>query len=173
MQPSGWIPQHIIACASGAPGTGKTMALTAIGYMEQLLGRKIYSTYKLNFPHEFVESKEQLYKMRNGLFLGDELWRWLFSRKAMYKEQQEILMDFIENIRKRGIDMVYAGHYDDSIDRVVREVTRYYIDTTIIPIMRPDMKKINQVFLSGGKYCYVGEECGTAFSDGRALIQDK
>jgi hypothetical protein len=35
------------------------------------------------------------------------------------------------------------------------------------------MKKINQVFLSGGKYCYVGEECGTAFSDGRALIKDK
>jgi flavin reductase (DIM6/NTAB) family NADH-FMN oxidoreductase RutF len=53
------------------------------------------------------------------------------------------------------------------------EIVGTYVNEDCLTDDKPDMKKINQVFLSGGKYCYVGDECGTAFSDGRALIKDK
>lgn len=51
------------------------------------------------------------------------------------------------------------------------EIVATYVNEDCLTDGKPDMKKIDQVLLSGGKYCHVGEECGTAFSDGRALIK--
>jgi len=52
------------------------------------------------------------------------------------------------------------------------EIIETYVNQDCLTDEKPDMKKINQVFLSGGKYCHVGNECGNAFSDGKALIKD-
>ena len=51
------------------------------------------------------------------------------------------------------------------------EIIETYVNDDCLTDDKPDMKKIDQVFLSGGKYCHVGKECGSAFSDGRALIK--
>ena len=52
------------------------------------------------------------------------------------------------------------------------EIIETYVNQDCLTDEKPDMKKINQVFLSGGKYCQVGNECGIAFSDGKALIKN-
>jgi flavin reductase (DIM6/NTAB) family NADH-FMN oxidoreductase RutF len=51
------------------------------------------------------------------------------------------------------------------------EIIETYVDQDCLTDEKPDMEKINQVLLSGGKYCHVGSECGNAFSDGKALIK--
>ena len=53
------------------------------------------------------------------------------------------------------------------------EIIETYVNEDCLTDGNPDMKKINQVFLSGGKYCQVGNECGSAFSVGKALIENK
>ena len=52
------------------------------------------------------------------------------------------------------------------------EIIETYVNEDCLSGENPDMKKINQVFLSGGKYCQVGNECGDAFSAGKALIEN-
>ena len=136
---------------SGLPGSGKTLVLTAIGFNEYLLGRRIFSNYHLEYPHTYVSSKEDLYAMSNGLFLGDELWRWLFSRRAMRRDQQEIIEDFVENIRKRGIDMIYTGHADFTIDKIVRTITGYYMQPSLVPLRVPDKNVIKEVVGGNGE----------------------
>jgi len=66
----------------------------------------------------------------------------------MYKEQQDIIMDFVENIRKRGIDMIYTGHSNETIDKIVRIITGYYMRAQLVPLVVPDKKKI-QRFVTG------------------------
>ncbi|MBN2239795.1 MAG: flavin reductase family protein [Dehalococcoidales bacterium] len=71
------------------------------------------------------------------------------------------------NILCEVAQVVDLENYDVFFGNIVET----YVNDDCLTDGKPDMKKVNQVILSGGKYCYVGEECGTAFSDGRALIK--
>lgn len=51
------------------------------------------------------------------------------------------------------------------------EIIETYINQDCLTDGKPDIKKINQVFLYGSNYYHVGKVCGNAFSDGKALIK--
>ena len=51
------------------------------------------------------------------------------------------------------------------------EIIETYINQDCLTDEKPDIKKINQVFLYGRNYYHVGKVCGNAFSDGKALIK--
>lgn len=130
--------QNNIVMVSGKQGVGKTMVMTALGYMNYLSGIKIYSSYWLNFDFEAVTSIDDLYKMRNGLFLADELWRWLSARRSMKIDNLEILSDVVENLRKRNMNMIFSTHNPMHIDTMVRRITTHSIFPDIIPLIVPD-----------------------------------
>ena len=82
--------ENKIVMVSGKQGCGKTMVMSAIGLAHVLKGEKIYANYHLNYPYIPVRNMKDLYDMKDGLFLADELWRWLFSRRAMKKDTIQI-----------------------------------------------------------------------------------
>jgi len=136
--------QNLIIMVSGKQGVGKTMVMTAMGFMEYLRGTKIYANYHLNYDYTPVTSMDDMFQMKNGLFLADELWRWLQSRRSMRKDQLEILSDVVENLRKRNMDMIFSTHHPMHIDTMVRRVTTHYIIPKIIPLVVPDNDLLSQ-----------------------------
>lgn len=132
---SGFKRQNRIIMVSGMQGCGKTMVMTALGFSEWVYhNKKIYSNYHVNYAYEPIVSYDDLDKMRDGLFLADELWRWLLSRRSMRKDNIAILCDIVENLRKRNMDMIFSTHHPMHIDPMVRRVTTNYMIPQIIPI---------------------------------------
>jgi flavin reductase (DIM6/NTAB) family NADH-FMN oxidoreductase RutF len=56
-------------------------------------------------------------------------------------------------------------------DVFIGEIVETYVSPDCLTEGKPDIKKINPVLLSGGKYYQLGIECGNAFSDGKVLIK--
>jgi hypothetical protein len=126
--------QNYIIMVSGKQGVGKTLVMTAIGYLAYKSGRTIYSNYQLAYPYQPVSSMKQLYRMRNGVFLADELWRWVMSRQSMKKENISVLSDIVENLRKRNMDMIFSTHHPMHVDAMVRRVTTHYLIPYKVPL---------------------------------------
>jgi len=53
----------------------------------------------------------------------------------------------------------------------IGEIVETYVNQDCLTDDKPDINKISPILLSGGKYCQVGNPCGNAFSDGKALIK--
>jgi flavin reductase (DIM6/NTAB) family NADH-FMN oxidoreductase RutF len=53
----------------------------------------------------------------------------------------------------------------------VGEIVETYVNEECLINGKPDIKKINPVVLAGGAYCQLGQACGNAFADGKALIK--
>lgn len=69
----------VLMCIVGELGSGKTLTLTYLAWKNfYKKGRDVYSNYNLyDIPHTKVQSLNDLEKMRDGFFAGDELWLWL------------------------------------------------------------------------------------------------
>jgi hypothetical protein len=116
------------AVFTGVPGVGKTLALTFKAWMLYKMGYVIFANYKLNFPHVFIESLEDLDEMhvpegkKAAAFL-DELWRWLDSREYK-KDKNNLVSKIIFFSRKRGIQHVYfTTQRFHQIDKRIRGLT--------------------------------------------------
>jgi flavin reductase (DIM6/NTAB) family NADH-FMN oxidoreductase RutF len=55
-------------------------------------------------------------------------------------------------------------------DVFIGEIVETYIDEDCLSDDKPDVCKIDPILLAGGGYCRVGERCGNAFADGKALM---
>ena len=125
----------------GLQGTGKTMLMTYYAYQEFKRGRTIYSNYHLKgIDYIPVNTLSDIEKMRNGVFLGDELWLWVFSRTSQSKLNKEINKIIMLN-RKRDMDIYYTAQRYMSVDVMLRSVTNYFI--------YPFLKKVNNVWKLG------------------------
>jgi len=56
-------------------------------------------------------------------------------------------------------------------DVFIGEILEVYVDSDCITDGKPDAKKINPVLLAGGLYWELGKVIGTAYKDGKALMQ--
>lgn len=127
----------------GLQGSGKTMLMTFFGRQEHLKGRTVYSNYHLkNIPYEPISTLEDIDKIRDGVFLADELWLWLFNRCSMTKLNQE-LMKLVMLNRKRDLDIYYTAQLSRTVDVLLREVTNYWLYPSIIPVTINDTNKIS------------------------------
>lgn len=108
----------------GGLGSGKTLSLTYLGLRNLLKGKAIWSNYHLNFEHTYIETLDEIDDMREGTFLGDELWAWLDARASSSKRNR-----FISNIllksRKRGYDILYTAQDFDQMDKRIRRITDF------------------------------------------------
>lgn len=95
--------------------------LAARNYMK---GRQIFSNYNLNFPHQLVNTPEEIVDMKEGMFCGDELWTWADSRMSGSKKNK-FLTYILSKSRKRGINISYTVQYFKQIDIRIRAVTDF------------------------------------------------
>jgi Holliday junction resolvase len=117
----------------GLQGSGKTMYLTYLGKRDYEEGKTIYSNYHLNnIPYVPIASLDDIDKIKDGTFLIDECWLWLFSRTSMTKLNQELLKIIMLN-RKRGVNIYYTAQLSRSVDVLLKEVTNYFVYPTIKP----------------------------------------
>lgn len=96
----------MIVAIIGRLGTGKTAYLTWIGKKHFEEGRKIYSNYPVNFPHEKITHPFQLVSMEDGVFLADEFYLWV-SSVGSQRKIQIALSNIYRRFRKKNVD-VYA-----------------------------------------------------------------
>ena len=122
-----------IAGFFGLQGSGKTMLMTRYAlhdYYEK--GLDIYSNYHLkHIEYTPIVTLEDINKIKNGVFLADELWLWLFSRTSMTKMNQELMKIVMLN-RKRNVAIYYTAQLKRSIDVMLREVTTIWVYPQII-----------------------------------------
>lgn len=105
-----------------AMGTGKTLTLTLFGYVFQQTGYDIYANYKVNYPHTPINSPEEIEKIKNGVFLGDELWSWLDSRCSA-KAKNRTIANILLKSRKRGFHILHTAQFFSLPDKRLREHT--------------------------------------------------
>lgn len=106
----------------GTLGSGKTIALTWWAAQQYNKGRKIFSNYKLGFPHYKVTHPDQLDQMREGAAALDELWLWMDSR-CSGDELNKMRTYVLGKSRKRKLDIGYTTQNLMQIDKRVRNVT--------------------------------------------------
>jgi flavin reductase (DIM6/NTAB) family NADH-FMN oxidoreductase RutF len=55
----------------------------------------------------------------------------------------------------------------------IGEVVETYVNQDCLTDGKPDTRKLNPVFMAGGKYCTVGEACGVAYEEGKTMFQER
>jgi len=118
----------------GLQGTGKTMLMSKLGQIaHEKSGSKIYANYHLAYDYIPISSLNDMNKMRDGIFLADELWLWLFSRSSMSKLNQELSKLIMLN-RKRRLSIIYTAQLYRTVDILLRRVTNFTIIPNIVKI---------------------------------------
>lgn len=126
--------KNLIVGIFGELGTGKTMLLTLIGYYYFLKGWKIYSNYKLKFPHVLVKSLDDIKNINidnDSIFLFDELWITADARKHSSDENITISQSILQS-RKKRLSIFYTAQYPRLVEQRIRMITNYVLKPTII-----------------------------------------
>ena len=132
----------------GNLGWGKTLTLTAIGKIAQLGGYRIFSNYPVKYPFTFIKNPEAIEKVKEGIFLGDELWLWLDSRTSPSKRNMFISKILLKS-RKRKFHVLYTTQSLMQIDIRIRRITDVFLLPKFIP---PHWCKISFYGQEGKRY---------------------
>jgi Holliday junction resolvase - archaeal type len=141
-----------ITAILGVQGKGKTMLMTYYGTREHDRGRRIFSNYHLEkIDYIPVSTLNDLEHMRNGVFLGDELWLWLFSRTAQSRINKEINKIVMLN-RKRDVDIYYTAQRFGSVDIMLRSVTNLFVFPSIKKDTNDNWRLYYRIYDEIGRY---------------------
>ena len=110
----------------GNLGQGKTCTLTFLGHLFWRSGVTIYGNYVLKFPFTPVDSFDTIGEIRNGIFLGDELWAWADSRGFGLRQNRAIAAILLKS-RKHGLDIFFTAQHFKQIDIRIRRMTDMFI----------------------------------------------
>lgn len=118
--------QNIVIGIFGYKGSGKTLMMIILLYIEHLTGKKVYVNMKnLNFSTEIIKPKDlvKLSKALQGCTIGiDELHTLADSRKSG-KSQNINIANFFLQSRHRGVNVIYTDQYQGQDDKRIRENT--------------------------------------------------
>jgi len=128
----------------GLQGCGKTMAMTALGYLAHKKKVPIYSNYHLEYPYTPIDTLEDINQIHDGVFLADELWLWCFSRSSQTKLNQDLIKIVMLN-RKRNVTIVYTTQNIIQVDKLLRLVTTTWVEPHIRPIRVPVEHKVEDM----------------------------
>ena len=132
------IQNNLVVGIKGLKGSGKTLFMTILLYQEYLKGKKIFTNYKIHFPHEIIDVNKMVeldIELKNSAIGLDELHMICDARRSGKK--QNILMSyFILQSRHRSVNFYYTTQFDRQVDARIRENTdinmvceNLYIDT--------------------------------------------
>ena len=138
---------NLVVGITGLKASGKTLVMTWLLYREYLLGKKIYTNYKVFFPHELIDVQKLVtlnIELQNAVIGIDELHMICDSRRSG-KKQNILMTYFILQSRHRSVNFYYTTQFNTQIDKRIRENTdvnmvceNLYIDT--------DKDKFNDLF---------------------------
>jgi hypothetical protein len=107
-------------------GSGKTLTMTMLGYVFYSMGVKIFSNYRISYPHTPIMRPEQIEDIAEGVFLGDELWKWLDSRASAQKKNAFYTTILLKS-RKKKFHIFHSAQFKSQPDKRLREHTDYFI----------------------------------------------
>ena len=91
----------------------------------------VYANYHLKIPYVHIAEVEDIEKMRDGVFLADEFYRWLNARVSMSKKNR-VLSKMMMNMRKWNVNLIYTAQTWRQIDVWIKSVTDYVAFPQII-----------------------------------------
>ena len=107
-------------CFYGGKGSGKTIAMTYYGFIEYLNGKKVYSNYKLEYPHIRIKNIEEIKNMQKGCALFDDIEAWSSSKFISNKDKKDLL-ECILNFGKKSITpFIWSCKRPLEIDKTLR-----------------------------------------------------
>ena len=143
-----------IVAISGPQGCGKTTALTNIGWIAYHSGKKLYSSYHVNFSGQTdpmvkdyipVATMDDIKYMKGGpkggVWLADELYQWLFSRSSSSDINKSLSLVLMV-ARKRNISIYYTCHHLMHVDVMLRRVSTGYIVPQILPVRQVSYSRV-------------------------------
>jgi hypothetical protein len=133
----------MIVAITGDIGSGKTLLMTAISYNDFIIEKRvIYSNYKLNYKHVWLNVNEITNLFSEGMqfrdktgnmlhkvsFLVDEMHIFLDSRGSGSSLKNKLITYWILQTRKRGIDLFYTTQFFGQVDKRLRNLVDYKIE---------------------------------------------
>lgn len=116
---------NLVVGLKGLKGSGKTLIMTMLLHLEYLAGKKVYTNYKVNFPHEIIDVNKMVKldkKLTNAVIGIDEIHMICDARR--HGKKQNLLMSyFILQSRHRSVNMYYTTQFDRQVDIRIRENT--------------------------------------------------
>jgi len=111
----------------GRRGSGKTLTMVKDAYIEHMRGKIIVSNIK-GIPFAKFMDNEQILaldknsKLFNAVILIDEAQIFFDSRRSMKKENISF-SNFVQQIRKRNIDLYLTTQFANAIEKRLRDHT--------------------------------------------------
>jgi len=109
----------------GAKGKGKTLSMVKDAYLFHLDKRPVFTNMKtLNFG-QYISNEEILKidknsKIKKCCLLIDEIQTLFNARRSMKKENVDF-SHFIQQIRKRDIDLLSTSQFSNTVDLIFRQ----------------------------------------------------
>ncbi|MCJ7572352.1 MAG: hypothetical protein MUO82_10850 [Candidatus Thermoplasmatota archaeon] len=145
---------NLVVGILGTKGSGKTLLLTILLYLDFLSGKKIYTNYEVNFPHEIIDINKLINldkELTNSTIGITEIHTICDSRRSGNKQNVQFSY-FVLQSRHRSVNLYYDSQFNRQFDIRIRENTDITIVTENL-FIDSDNDGINDIF--------------------RAVIQDK
>ena len=135
----------LVAVVGEGLGSGKTCLLTFIAKQKFSEGYNLYTNYGLKIPHKQIYTYDELKSVRNGVFLGDDFWVWVYSRFSG-SLRNKLVNKIMLKSRKRGFDVYYSTQHEMLMDWTVEAITDLYM---ICNYVNPDLEIVSTLDRSG------------------------
>ena len=118
--------QNIVIGIFGYKGSGKTLMMIILLYIDKMLGKRVLVNMKnLSFETELIKPQDliKLTEKLSGCTIGiDELHTLADSRKS-HKGQNINIANFFLQSRHRGTNVIYTDQYQSQDEKRIRENT--------------------------------------------------
>lgn len=109
---------NLVVGIVGLKGSGKTLVLTILLFMAYLNGRKVYTNYRVFFPHEILDIEKMIkldISLKNAVIGISEMHMICDARR--HGKKQNILMSyFVLQSRHRSVDLYYDSQFERQVD---------------------------------------------------------
>jgi len=129
----------LLAITGDVLGCGKTLAMVYYGLRNMHIHKRVvYSNFPVNFKvngrivgkAKMIKEPMEITKLKNGAFLGDELWAWLDSRN-FGKKSNIVKSKILLSSRKKELHIFYTAQGLDQMEKRVRNITDFEAVPTI------------------------------------------
>ena len=111
---------------TGGMGSGKTLIMTLLGYLEHLSGKKVLANYHLHFPFDYLslntvmEQIKDNVQLTNIVMLIDEM-HIAFDARSSMSSRNRYGSYFVLQTRKRDVQLYFTTQSIWQVDIRVRE----------------------------------------------------
>lgn len=111
---------------TGGLGSGKTLFMTVLGYLEALNGREVLANYHLAFKYDYLKLSDILNKIKdkeqlnNVVMLIDEM-HIAFDARSSMSDRNKYGSYFVLQTRKRDVHLYFTTQSIWQVDVRIRE----------------------------------------------------